>query len=574
MASAGKKKKGLLLVGLLLVTAGIIFVTFPASASLAEWLMRLWPVFLICAGVVRVMGYAIERKPRSPLGGMFLIIIGVLFLASRFHSDLNALQIYGRYWLLLLGVFAGVELLRFYSHRHTEGPPPRLFTPWRLIVIAFIVSTGVLANRVAGDNPSLLSALKLPKFLSGLRDSVVGDKYTFNDEPFVAQADKAGSKVTIRNSYGSVKVTGGSQTFRATLSKGVRAWSEEDARKIAGEIRLIVNQNEDGWVITTNREEINNQFTTDIQVEVPSSIALFVTNSYGSASATGDLSGVTMKVSYGRADVAGTNGDVNLDLTYSDAGVSNVNGDLNINGARRVKIADVSGSVELGANNGSIELYKIAGPAHVEAPFSSISAEDLSSSARIKTEHSSVRVARAADVDIEAPHSDVHAEDIAGDLKITSSHSKIDLHSIGGELTISADRSSVVTDNTEGPIDIKTSHGSVTVRNFYESVNIETSYRDVTLVSAIQPENDIEVENDHGAIKLVLPEPSQFYLDAASHSGQVRPIGFSNLPSRIRDSATVSLGSDGPVIKLRTSYRDITIEANKDRQEQADRAVN
>src|SRR5262245_28804667 len=86
--------------------------------------MQLWPVFLICAGVVRVMGFAVERKPRSPLIGMLLIIVGVLFLAARFQPGLNALQIYGRYWVLLLLVFASVDLVRYYSHRHTDVPPP------------------------------------------------------------------------------------------------------------------------------------------------------------------------------------------------------------------------------------------------------------------------------------------------------------------------------------------------------------------------------------------------------------------------------------------------------------------
>src|SRR5829696_6710628 len=143
MATARKKRRGMLGLGLVLVAAGLIFVLVPARAGVAEWLIRLWPIFLICAGVVRVMGFAVERKPKSPMGGMLLIIIGVLFFVSRFHSDLNALQVYGRYWVLLLGVFAGVELVRYYSHRQSEGPTPSLFSAGRVVIILFIVVTGV-----------------------------------------------------------------------------------------------------------------------------------------------------------------------------------------------------------------------------------------------------------------------------------------------------------------------------------------------------------------------------------------------------------------------------------------------
>src|SRR6185369_17238900 len=151
--------RGTLLLGLLLVGIGLAIFLSPPSSGLTVWLMRLWPLFMICAGVVRVMGYAVERKPRSPVGGLILIIIGVLFFVSRFHSDLNALEIYGRYWVLLLAIYAGVELIRYYSHRHTEGPSPRVLTIGRVVIVALIVSTGALANRLA-KNPSVLSALK------------------------------------------------------------------------------------------------------------------------------------------------------------------------------------------------------------------------------------------------------------------------------------------------------------------------------------------------------------------------------------------------------------------------------
>ena len=574
MASGGKKKRGMLMLGLLLLATGLIFVFFPASASVAEWLMRLWPVFLICAGVVRVMGFAIERKPRSPVGGMLIIIIGVLFLAGRFHSDLNALQIYGRYWLLLLMVFAGVELLRFYSHRHTEGPPPRLFTPWRMIIIAFIVSTGVLANRMAGNNPSLLSALKLDGFLSELRDSVIGQTYTFSDQPFVADFVNPGIRVTVNNSYGNVKVIGGGSIVKASLVKGVRAWSEEDARKIAEQIRLIVNQTDGELRITTNRAEINQQFTTDIQIEVPSSIALSVTGSYGSVSASGLSGDVTINASYGQANVNDVNGNANLILTYCDVGASDIRGDLFVSGAKRARVSNVTGSVQLGASNGSVELRNVAGPVHVDAPFSRISAQDLTSAARLQTQHSSVKVIRAADVTIVAPHSDVRAENINGNLSVESSHSKINLRSVTGELAVLARQSSVTTDDARGPIKVETSHGNVTIKNFYESVRVQTSYRDVTLVAGGQPVGDIVVDNSHGAIKLVLPESSQFQIEASSESGQIRPVGFRELPRRVGEKLSAALGWEGPAIKLKTSYKNITIQASRDRQAQESDPVN
>lgn len=571
MTSGRKNRRGTLLLALLLLATGVVLVLAPAGSGIAGWLMQLWPVFLICAGVVRVMGFAVERKPRSPMVGMLLIIVGVLFLAARFQPGLNALQVYGRFWVLLLVVFAGVELVRYYSHHHTEGPPPRVLTPMRVLVVLLIVVTGVFASRVA-NKPSLLSALRLPSFLSGLRDSVVGEAYTFTDQPVFNNDIKPGMIVSVNNSYGNVKVTGGGSTVRATLAKGVRGWSQEDARKIADRIRLLVNQTADGLTITTNRDQVNEQFTTDIQIEVPSYIGVSITDSYGSVTASGIQGGLTAKVSYGQADLTGIKGDVNLALSYCEVTASNIEGDLTVAGAKRARISNVAGAVELTAStasNGLVELRDISGPVRVNAPFCRIVAQGLDQPAELNTEHASVDVSRAANLVIDAPHSDVRAKNINGDLRVLSSNSNLQLSSIAGELEVQAEQCSVSAEDVKGSIAIETTHGDVVVKNFFEDVRVETSYRDVTLTTAVEPAGDIDIQNNHGQIKLVLPQSSRFHLDAESANGQIQPIGFSQLEQKVRNSLVGELGLDGPTIKLRTSYKNIIIQASAARQANA-----
>jgi DUF4097 and DUF4098 domain-containing protein YvlB/uncharacterized membrane protein HdeD (DUF308 family) len=573
VASSRKHRRGTLLLGLLLLAAGLVLVLAPAGSGVAGWLIALWPVFLICAGVVRVMGFAVERKPRSPLVGTLLIIVGVLFLVARFQPALNALQVYGRYWILLLTVYASVELVRYYSHRQTDGLPPRVLTPARVLVVLLIVFTGVLANRAA-SNPSVLSALHLPAFLSGLRDSVVGETYAFTDQQVVSADIRRGMKVTINNSYGSVKVTGGGSALRATLVKGVRGWSQDDARKIADRVRLLIDQSGDGLTITTNRDQVDGQFTTDIQVDLPSFANVSITDNYGSITATGIQEGLTAKASYGQAELNAIKGDVNLALNYYDITASNVDGDLTVTGARNARISNLAGSLNLSGSNGAVDLREISGEVRVDAPFSRIVAQGIDQSAELKTEHASVDVSRADAVTVTAPHSDVHARNIGGDLRILSSNSSIQLASITGDLQIDAEQCSVSADDVRGTVVIKTSHGDVAVKNFYEGVRVETSYRDVTLQAAGDPAGDIVVQNNHGQIKLVLPQSSQFRLDAQSASGQIQPIGFGELGEKVRDSLIAALGSEGPSIKLRTSYKNIIIQASAARQGQAGSLAN
>ena len=120
-----------------------------------------------------------------------------------------------------------------------------------------------------------------------------------------------------------------------------------------------------------------------------------------------------------------------------------------------------------------------------------------------------------------------------------------------------------------GPVEVKTSHGEVVLKNFFESVDVETSYRDVTLIAGEEPVADIEVDNLHGEIKLVLPQSSQFKLDASSQGGHVRPVGFNELPVKARDGLVTMRGLDGPEIKLKTTYKNITIQAGNSSTERA-----
>ncbi|MEW6208087.1 MAG: DUF4097 family beta strand repeat-containing protein [Acidobacteriota bacterium] len=571
----GKRGKGFLITGLLLVAAGVSFLFIPSGAGhAARWFARLLPLVLISAGVVRVMSYAIERKPRSPIGGMLLIFIGVLWLANRIHPELNGLHIYGRYWLLLLAVFAAVELVRYYSHPEKEGPPPRLFTAGRIVAILLIVATGVVAGRIAGNSPSLLSALRLDGFLGNLRDSFIGQEYSFTDQAVEIAAFNPQSRVAISNSYGDVSVVGGATILRARLSKGVRSWSEDEAKKISDQIQIVVEQTEDGWRITTNRDQIAQQFTTSLQIEIPAAAHLEITNSYGRVSASNIDSPLAVKASYGKASINGITGDVEISLAYSDFDLANVNGNAAISGARRAQVSQVQGALKLSASKGSVTVRDIAEEAEINAPFCNITVQNIQSDASIRTERGSVVVARAGDVTIDAPYSNVQAEEIRGDLNVTSSNSDIRLRSIAGEATVAAQRSAVTADDMRGRVEVETSHGGVTVRNFYSGLRVQTSYRDVTLVSASQPMADIDVENTHGEIRLILPESSQFQIDAESENGRVRPVGFDNIAQPSRHNLLAVFGTAGPRIRLRTSYKSITLQAAGSRQAQNRIGVN
>jgi DUF4097 and DUF4098 domain-containing protein YvlB/uncharacterized membrane protein HdeD (DUF308 family) len=572
LALTGRKKKSWLpFIGIVLVLAGLVFFAATSGMAAAQWLLGLWPLFAIIAGVASVMGFAVERKPKSPVGGMLLIFVGVLFSAGRFHSNLNALQIYGRYWILLLFVFAGVELVRHYSHRLNDGKPPRLFSIGKLLMVTLIVGSGVLANRVAVNNPSVLASLKLPAFLNSLRDSVIGETYNFTDEAIPIPTLKPNAILSVNNSHGNVTVVSGLTYPRAVLSKNIRAWKKEDANTISDKIKLQLTQNSDGSVnISTNRDdlqnEVNHEFNTHIQIEVPATFGVSITNSYGNITANEIQGDVTLKSSYGRAEANNVKGNATFNLKNSEAVATSIQGDVKVTGARKVKLSNIDGSVEVEGSNGSVDLRNIGGTVNIDSSYSRVIAQDLKQSATIKTSHESVKVTNAGSVSIEAPFSDITAKDIRGDLQIESSNDDIRATSISGNLKVEAERSSVRADEIQGQVKINTSHGDVSLKNFHQGVEIETSYRDVVLTVGEQVTGDITVENSRGEIKFIYPQSNLFRIDAKSERGRVKARGIDDFQQDEKDS--LLKGSTGPMVKLRTTFSDILVQAGGLRQAQ------
>ena len=66
------KRVGILLLGVALIALGSSFFIFGDRTHVFELFLRLWPIFLVLAGLVRVAGFFFDRDPRSPVGGMLL----------------------------------------------------------------------------------------------------------------------------------------------------------------------------------------------------------------------------------------------------------------------------------------------------------------------------------------------------------------------------------------------------------------------------------------------------------------------------------------------------------------------
>jgi DUF4097 and DUF4098 domain-containing protein YvlB len=556
---AAGKRSGILVAGIMLVAVGVILLIAPRSVGLAAWLGRLWPLFLVLAGLFRVAGFAIERRPRSPLGGALLVAVGIVLLVAKTDSEPNLLAIYGKYWIVVLGIYSLAELLRFYSHRQGDGAQPRLFSIPKLLTILFIGGTGILSGRAADTSRALFSSVRIPASLASLTDSGAPHTYTFEDPPRVIETGGAAT-ATISNSRGDINIVGGARSLRIVLIKILTALGETEARNVADQIKLSVERIPGGIRINTNRDQVGGDFKTNMRIELPPGLAIAVANNGGTVSLSRADGPLSINATRGAVSVAQVAGNVDVLLDGSSGlDASQVGGNLSVQGARDAKIASIGGGLDLKASNGSVDLSDVRGPVRLDAPSCKIKAANLVENSVINSGDSTIDVVKASSLAIDGPGSRIRAQQVNGDLQISSSGGSVQLMAIQGAVTLSASHSSVAIDGLKGEARVRAAYAPVAVRNLRGSAFLETSYGRL-LISPGDEVAEIRANNNHGDIKIDLPRSAGFQLSAAVAKGYIRCPNVFGSPNLVAGGASLAFGNSGPVIVLTTVDGDIVLE--------------
>lgn len=149
-----------LLVEVALLGLGVLVLLEPEQGLAARVLMRYWPVFLLLAGVVRVVGYLIDHHPRSPVGGLMLAAAGGILLIANLRGEYSLLYLFGQYWFWLLLAYIAGRVLRQYTYP-VDRAHPRAFSFGAVVLMMLLVGCGLTANFLT-KHSQYLNRLNVP----------------------------------------------------------------------------------------------------------------------------------------------------------------------------------------------------------------------------------------------------------------------------------------------------------------------------------------------------------------------------------------------------------------------------
>ncbi len=317
--------------------------------------------------------------------------------------------------------------------------------------------------------------------------------------------------INVINNIGSVQVsTWNKSEIQAELTINYAA-DMDKSRELAREITLQVISEEDAGtsgnltvrvVYPEKNEKTVNIIGTELDIRVPASNQLKITNAFGPI------------------DVIGIRNSVQVNSNFSQISLEQIKGDVKItNASGNIYLENIKGRIEANNSFGSIEAILLNGDAFLTNSYAPI--EVMKSSGRLKIFNSGNIVINRhrGDAEVESSNGNMELFDITGQLTASNSFGEIIVENVGGNASI---------ENANGRMQLSEIKGRLEASNKFGPIIIEDASQDVSVSATNGP---IEIERVVGNVEIA----NRFGpVNLESIGGSVR-VKNSNSPVEISD---------------------------------------
>jgi DUF4097 and DUF4098 domain-containing protein YvlB len=442
-------------------------------------------------------------RPRSIVGPLILITIGVLFLLRTtgvisFQGFRNWMV---HYWPLLLIFWGVAKLLEHIWARQRGEPTPRLGAGG-VVLLVFVILFGTGVTQTADWN---WRGIGTDIGIDDDFDNMFGSRYDFTDN--FAQPITAGSEIKILSAQGDITVMASEDNqVHAVVRKSVRSDSQENANRVNDSTHPKFIQQGNVWLLDLTSGDFE-KTRFDLDLQLPPQLALSMSTRRGNLSVSQREGNVDLSTDRGNLSAENVKGATSLHIRRGSVNVKTITGNVMVDGeVEDGSVSDVTGTLEFNAGyNGTVQLAHISQRLH------------------LKSVRTDLQLAKL-DGEISMGHGDIRATALAGPVKLNTRSNEVHFDEVSGE------------------VEVENRNGLVSIR-------------------PKTPLGNIDINNVRGGIELEMPPAPGFRLDAESKDGTIEVNDFSvNVDNQRRDaSARATIGKGGPDIRLRTDRGTIEI---------------
>jgi hypothetical protein len=517
------KRVAIMVLGVGLIGLGTLFFFSPQDSRASQFLMFLWPVFLVFAGIVRLVGYFIDRHPRSPMEGLLLAAAGGICLSANFLRHHSLLLLIQKYWFWLLLAYLTGRLMKQYLYLRSDGPiRPRAFTPGSLLIMLLIVGGGLSASYAQKVGKRFEAQFDKESIFSRLLFSA---DIAFQESSNRSFSVPEHGNLILESIPGNLEVSTAPQSDGvAQITRRIRAVNSQQAREQTEKVSLDISSTENDLTFRVNGGALGTDVETDLLITLPQR----------------DLSNILIRNPLGNIRLRGLRGET-----------------ISISGAQHhTEVIDFPGDVKIEIQNGRLFARNIAGSVEVRAINSLLAISDIGDSEDTNTGGLTLS---------DASNCQVSLSRVSGAINIQADHSLIKANSLYTQaaLQIKADNGSVEASDIQGPAEILATE-DIKIRNFTGPLTASTLNGDITLNTNRKLDADLKLSSDQGRIRLQIPIDTEFQLDASALKGRIRLDGFPGFQSKREDETLFTgyhLTENSPLIDICTRKGDILLKS-------------
>jgi DUF4097 and DUF4098 domain-containing protein YvlB len=373
-------------------------------------------------------------------------------------------------------------------------------------------------------------------------------------------------QLQVINAHGQVEIQG-TDGDKITVSFKKRIWckNETEAKKVADQLKMILNREDPKLVLSTNRDEFRRKrFETDFKISVPAGTDVLVRNSYGQVKA-GRTGKTEITNPHGAVDVSEVGGELILENSYEDIEVRGVQGGCRITGPHSsLTASNIQGELMIDHSYGDIRLENIEKSVTIDGTHSGVSGKGFRGSAEIRSSYEKITLTDVGPANIRAHHCDVEIDGAKGLVDITDNYGRVQISNVQGDLKVDGSNletlaKAVIAED----IWISSSNENVELLGFSGKATVLLNHGNVVLEpDAITGPIDVQASYSH--IRLAWPRGCRYPIEAETRSGDIK-WELAEKPSIEKTNGTsvtkAFLEESGkPSIRLVTRYGDIRVE--------------
>jgi DUF4097 and DUF4098 domain-containing protein YvlB len=354
------------------------------------------------------------RRP-SIFGATVLLAIGTIFLLHNLYGNFDSWDFLYHWWPVFL-ILAGVAKLVDYAFERRKDGTGRAGTSGAhillIVFLVFLIVGSIIAHHVR--NPGV--RVDMSPFWKGL-----GETYSFS-EPSQSQPAPPTARVNISTPHGDIAIHAeNSQQIRVEVKKSATAMSEHDAEIRANEFHVVIRDNHDGSfdVRPEGTGKDTGRVEVDVEVYVPQKATVSADTGRGDIQAFTVGGNIEANTRRGDIEVHDSGADVTATTEKGDVRITTAAGNVKLSGrGDEVEITDVKGAAAIeGEFFGPIRLARIAKGARFQSQRTTLTITELAG--HLDADSGNIEIADSVgDVTLDTQKNDVRLENVAGHIQV------------------------------------------------------------------------------------------------------------------------------------------------------------